>query len=162
VRLPNLRDANHIDVLKTASSVLVPSPAVLLRYTDQAGVVDHDALTGLARGWVRSFIRDPQLPALDNLNALLRRLGQFIHLRRLQPLDNAPWMCSCAEFFKNYRCAHMLALGMAEGAWIAPPRFQNVDLLRKKKPGRPRLQRAGGRYDQDDEPAVVVAGGGVA
>lgn len=148
LRLPNLSDAACRDMLRDAHSVVMPAAATIARLTGDNGLLDIGAAEQLAREWIAPYApNDAQAPALA-LERRLQRTGAFYHLRRLQPFDNLQWVCSCPQYFKHYRCMHALALSIADGSWVPPPRFQNIDLLRQKKKGRPR--GPGNRYEHDN------------
>lgn len=149
--LPGL-GAAHVPALLQAESLIVPTRALLARFTDEDGDVDVAMVSARAKFWVDSFVEAPVVSAAENLAELLQRSSDFYHLRRLNQWDSVPWACSCQFYYMNYRCSHSIAFSVAEGAWTTPERFRDVKLLRKRRRGRHR--KAHGRYERDEPPEI--------
>jgi hypothetical protein len=131
--------------IAAAACLLVPADAY---YKELADNFSGDNLlrsvkTG-AHKWLTPFQRVPLASASTNLQELLDSHDNFYVLERREPWPDCNWSCTCKDYFKHYRCEHMLAVAIAEGTWQPPPRYNDFTALARAQRGRPAT--AGNRY----------------
>ncbi len=131
--------------IAAAACLLVPADAYFKELADNfSGDNLLRSVKAGAHKWLTPFQRVPLASASENLQELLDSHDNFYVLERREPWPDCNWSCTCKDYFKHYRCEHMLAVAIAEGTWQPPARYNDFTALARAQRGRP--PTAGNRY----------------